>query len=311
MQTRRWIFVGAVTVAFAGLGARAILKGQDGLQYRAAPVEHGDIKVAISSTGNPNAVVTVQVGTQVSGVVLELLADFNTKVTKGELIARIDPAPFQAKVDQALANLDAAQAAVANSQAVVQQALAGIQAASSSLAAAEANVVKARAVTDDAKVKVDRRVVMVGKGADSKEDLETAQTTYKSAVADHTALVAQQHAAEDSLKVAQAQLNVANSLVAANQSQVKQFTACAAIGTTRPRPYADHGAGERCRGVAECGCRADRCGEPGRSHPVPDRPGPDQDAGGYQRLGSRRGTCARGPACRLYGGCLSRRGIHG
>ena len=67
--------------------------------------------------------------------------------------------------------------------------------------------------------------MMVGQGADAKEDLETAQTTYKSAVADHDALVAQQHAAEDSVKVAHAQLNVANSLVAANQAQVKQFTA--------------------------------------------------------------------------------------
>jgi HlyD family secretion protein len=188
-------------------------------------VEHGDINVTISSTGNPNAVVTVQVGTQVSGVVVALFADFNSKVTKGELIARIDPAPFQAKVDQATANLDAAKAAVANAQAVVQQALAGIQAANSSLAAAQANVVKAQAVTEDAKVKVDRRVIMVGQGADSKEDMETAQTTYQSAVADHKALVAQQAAVEDSVKVAQAQLNVAHSLVAANQSQVKQFTA--------------------------------------------------------------------------------------
>jgi HlyD family secretion protein len=202
-----------------------VVGGQAGVQYRTAPVEHGDINVAISSTGNPNAVVTVQVGTQVSGVVLALFADFNTKVTKGELIARIDPAPFQAKVDQAKANLDASRASVANSQAVVQQALAGIQAANSSLAAAQSNVAKAQAVAEDAKVKVDRRVIMVGQGADSKEDLETAQTTYQSALADHTALVAQQHAVEDSVKVAQAQLNVANSLVAANQSQVKQFTA--------------------------------------------------------------------------------------
>jgi HlyD family secretion protein len=119
----------------------------------------------------------VQVGSQVSGIILALFADFNTKVTKGELIARIDPAPFQAKVDQAQANVDAARAAVANAQAVVQQALAGIQAANSALAAAQANVVKAQAVAEDAKVKVDRRVIMVKQGADSKEDLETAQTT--------------------------------------------------------------------------------------------------------------------------------------
>ena len=225
MQRKTALIIAAAALVSVGLGTWAVVGGQAGVQYRTAPVDHGDINVAISSTGNPNAVVTVQVGTQVSGVVLALFADFNTKVTKGELIARIDPAPFQAKVDQATANLAASQSAVANSQAVVQQALAGIQAANSALAAAQSNVAKAQAVAEDAKVKVDRRVIMVGQGADSKEDLETAQTTYKSAVADHTALVAQQQAVEDSVKVAQAQLNVANSLVAANQSQVKQFTA--------------------------------------------------------------------------------------
>ena len=225
MQRKIVVMIAAAACVSVGLVAWAVVGGQAGIQYRTAPVDHGDINVAISSTGNPNAVVTVQVGTQVSGVVLALFADFNTKVTKGELIARIDPAPFQAKVDQATANLAASQSAVANSQAVVQQALAGIQAANSALAAAQSNVAKAQAVAEDAKVKVDRRVIMVGQGADSKEDLETAQTTYKSAVADHTALVAQQQAVEDSVKVAQAQLNVANSLVAANQSQVKQFTA--------------------------------------------------------------------------------------
>jgi HlyD family secretion protein len=85
--------------------------------------------------------------------------------------------------------------------------------------------VKAQAISEDDKAKVDRRVIMVNQGADAKEDLETAQTTYKSAIADHDAQVAQQHAVEDNLKVAQAQLNVANSVLAANQSQVKQFAA--------------------------------------------------------------------------------------
>ena len=219
------LIVAAAACVAAGLGTWAVIRGRAGIQYRTATVEHGDINVAISATGNPNAVVTVQVGSQVSGIILALFADFNTKVTKGELIARIDPAPFQAKVDQAQANVDAAKAAVANTQAVVQQALAGIQSANSALAAAQANVVKAQAIAEDDKVKVARRVVMVSKGADAKEDLETAQTTYKSAVADHNAVVAQQHAVEDSVKVAHAQLNVANSLLTANQAQVKQFTA--------------------------------------------------------------------------------------
>jgi HlyD family secretion protein len=225
MQRKTVVIVAAAAVVAVGLGTWALVGGDAGLQYRTATVEHGDIDVTISATGNPNAVVTVQVGTQVSGVVVALFADFNSKVTKGELIARIDPAPFQAKVDQAQANLDASRATVANAQAVIQQAMVGIQAAKSSLAAAQANVLKAQAVADDAKVKVDRRVIMVKQGADAKEDLETAQTTYKSALADHDALVAQQQAVEDSVKVAQAQLNVANSLLTANQAQVKQFTA--------------------------------------------------------------------------------------
>lgn len=227
MRMKRKTIVLAVMVLFAlvALMGWALLRGQSGIQYRTAAVDHGDINVSISSTGNPNPVVTVQVGSQVSGNILALFGDFNTKVTKGELIAQIDPAPFQTKVNQAQANVAAAQAAVANSQAVVQQALAGIQAANSALAAAQANVVKAQAVAADAKVKVDRRVIMVGQDATTKEDLETAQTTYKSAIADHNALVAQQNSAEDGVKVAKAQLNVANSLLTANQAQVKQFAA--------------------------------------------------------------------------------------
>jgi HlyD family secretion protein len=208
----------------AALGAWALLGGQE-LRYRTVPVQHGDVNVAVSATGNPNAVVTVQVGSQVSGTVVALYADFNTKVTKSQLIARIDPAPFQAKVDQARASLEATRASVANAEAVEQQAMANIQASMSSLAAAKANVVKAQAAVDDAKSKVDRRVVMVGQGADSKEDLETAQTTYKSALAELDAVNAQQHAAEESLKAVQAQLDVAKSLVSSNEAQVQQYTA--------------------------------------------------------------------------------------
>ncbi|MGA2186405.1 MAG: efflux RND transporter periplasmic adaptor subunit [Bryobacteraceae bacterium] len=225
MQRKTVILIAAASCAAVGFGTWALLRSGSSIEYRTATVGHGDINVVISATGNPNAVVTVQVGSQISGIIMALFADFNTKVTKGELIARIDPAPFQAKVDQAQANVDAARAAVANSQAGVQQALAGIQAANSALTAAQANVVKAQAITEDDKVKVDRRVIMVRQGADAKEDLESAQTTYKSAVADQNASVAQQHAVEDSVKVARAQLTVANSFLAANQAQVKQFSA--------------------------------------------------------------------------------------
>jgi len=70
MQRKTVLIVAAVACVSVGLGAWAVVGGQAGIQYRTAAVEHGDISVAISSTGNPNAVVTVQVGTQVSGVVM-------------------------------------------------------------------------------------------------------------------------------------------------------------------------------------------------------------------------------------------------
>src|SRR5579864_6647266 len=200
MRNKKVLLAAAGACAVVGLGTWVLLRGQSGIQFRTAPVAHGDINVTISATGNPNAVVTVQVGSQVSGIILALFADFNTKVTKGQLIAQIDPAPFQAKVDQAQANVDAAHAAVANAEAGVQKAHAGIQAAYAALAGAKANVVKAQVAAEDDKVKVDRRVVLVKQGADAQEDLDTAQANYKSAVSDQDAFAAQQRAAEDNVK---------------------------------------------------------------------------------------------------------------
>jgi HlyD family secretion protein len=225
IHSRKAAISGGIACVLLTLGAWEYVEGRADVEYRTATVARGDIDVTVSATGNPNAVVTVQVGSQVSGNIQALFADFNTKVTKGQLIARIDPAPFQTRVNQAQATLDAARASVANSQAVVEQARANIQAATSSLAAAVANVTKAEALVEDARVKVDRRVVMLAQNATAKEDLETAQTTYTSAVADRDALIAQKQAAEDNVTVAKAQLNVANSLVAANQAQVQQYTA--------------------------------------------------------------------------------------
>ena len=181
--------------------------------------------MTVSATGNPNAVVTVQVGSQLSGTILSLNADFNSKVTKGQLIARIDPAAYQAKVDQAQANLDAAGSAVANAEAGVQKAQAGIQAAYAAVATAKANVTKAQVAAQDAKTKADRSVQMNKVGVLSQVDLETSQATFNTATADQDAIAADERAAEDNVKVAQAELKVANTQLSANQAQVKQFQA--------------------------------------------------------------------------------------
>src|SRR5512147_2710670 len=106
-----------------------------GASYRTAPVERGELLSTISATGTLNAVVTVQVGTQVSGTIQQLLVDFNSPVKKGMLIARIDPAIFEAKVNQAAAEVENVKAAVLNQQAAVVR-------AEADLANARANVVR-------------------------------------------------------------------------------------------------------------------------------------------------------------------------
>ena len=110
------IWVGAVT-GFAVLGGWTFLRGHNDIEYRTAAVDRGNVAYTISATGSPNAVVTVQVGTQVSGNILALYADFNSTVKKGQLVARIDPQVFQARVDQAKATLDVAKSAVVNGRA--------------------------------------------------------------------------------------------------------------------------------------------------------------------------------------------------
>src|ERR671919_1840633 len=104
-----------VVAALVGAGVWAYLYTQsrgNAPKYRTARVERGPLTAAVSATGNLNAVTTVQVGSQVSGQIRELFVDFNSIVKKGQLIARIDPEIFEAKVSAAKGELDAAHASV-------------------------------------------------------------------------------------------------------------------------------------------------------------------------------------------------------
>src|SRR3990172_435289 len=75
------------------------------LGYTTASAERGEIAEVVGATGIVEAVTTVQVGSQVSGTILNLLADFNSVVKKGQVIARLDPSLFEARLGQARANL--------------------------------------------------------------------------------------------------------------------------------------------------------------------------------------------------------------
>jgi HlyD family secretion protein len=90
--------------------------------YRTAPVERGDIRVVISATGTLSAISTVDVGSQISGLVTEVLADFNDHVSEGQVLARIDPSTYEAQINQGSAAVASARANFASAQATLRNA---------------------------------------------------------------------------------------------------------------------------------------------------------------------------------------------
>jgi HlyD family secretion protein len=90
--------------------------------YRTAPVERGDIRVVISATGTLSAISTVDVGSQISGLVTEVLADFNDHVDEGQVLARIDPSTYEAQINQGSAAVASARANLASAQAALRNA---------------------------------------------------------------------------------------------------------------------------------------------------------------------------------------------
>jgi len=106
----------------AGAGAYYIRRGGPGVQVNTAPITRGDIIDSVGATGTLQAVTTVQVGSQVSGNIEWLGADFNSIVHKGQQIARLDPSLFQTQVEAARANLARAKADVERDRVAVEDA---------------------------------------------------------------------------------------------------------------------------------------------------------------------------------------------
>jgi HlyD family secretion protein len=94
-------------------------KGDNGPKFRTETVTKGDVRATVTATGTVNAVTTVLVGTQVSGTIKTLYVDFNSPVKRGQLLAQIDPATFDAQVGQARANLSLAKANVEKAEAAL------------------------------------------------------------------------------------------------------------------------------------------------------------------------------------------------
>jgi len=114
----RWVVVAGVVLAvIAGLVWWNTRSGPP--RYVTSPVTRGDVVRSIITSGAVNPVVTVQVGTYVSGVIKAIYCDFNTEVKAGQLCAKIDPRPYQLIVDQDAANLASAQAQLKKDEAAL------------------------------------------------------------------------------------------------------------------------------------------------------------------------------------------------
>ena len=152
---KRWIAIGAAVLVGAAAVA-VLLRGRAApARYATAPVDRGDVREVVGSTGALQAVQTVQVGSQVSGTIQELSVDFNSKVEKGQVIARLDPSLFEARLGQAQANLQAARA----------------------------NAQKARTTLEDARLKAERAETLAQEQLLPQSDLETARANHEGAVA--------------------------------------------------------------------------------------------------------------------------------
>src|SRR6266498_3516095 len=118
------VIIGLLIVGAVGAGAGAIYvrRGGPEVQVQTSPITRGDIIDSVGATGTLQAVTTVQVGSQVSGNIQWLGADFNSIVHKGQQIARLDPSLFQTQVEQARANLARSKADVERFRVEVEDA---------------------------------------------------------------------------------------------------------------------------------------------------------------------------------------------
>ncbi len=192
MKTKnKWLVLAGV-IALIGLFAAFGLNHGNQAQHFTAKVEKGEIHDVVEATGTINAVITVQVGSQVSGTIAKLNVDFNSRVRKGDVVALIDPALFQGALLQTAADLENAKA---------------------NLAAAKANLEKAKAAAVQAKADYDRTVALNKEGVLSQAQLDLAKANIDSANAGVNGAAA-------SVTQAEAQVNQKTAAVTVSQTNL-------------------------------------------------------------------------------------------
>ncbi len=194
----KWTILVAIVIAIAVLAAFSF-GHNDAPKYFTAKAETGDIHDVVEATGTINAVTTVQVGSQVSGTISKLNADFNTRVKKGQVVAIIDPSLFQGALLQAKADLANAQANAVSAQAQLE---------------------KARAAVEQTQADYQRTLALTSQGVMSPQQLDAAKAANDSAVAavnaaDAQVKQAQAQVAQKKAAVEVAQTNLDHTIITA------------------------------------------------------------------------------------------------
>ena len=204
-------------------GALAATDGDAVASYVTAPVSQGSITTSLSATGRLSALVTVSVGSQLSGQVSELLADFNDTVQQGDVLARLDPRSLEARAREAAAALEVARLRVEAARSAHARAEIGVVGARGQLAEADAAFERARIMLEAAQR--DYRRLQSLSTTVSQAAIETSETTSLSAAADLRAASARQRVAEQRLLAAEAEARAAAAEIRHAQALVEQQAA--------------------------------------------------------------------------------------
>ncbi|MBL8691738.1 MAG: efflux RND transporter periplasmic adaptor subunit [Rhodospirillaceae bacterium] len=214
---KRWVIGFVVALALTGgAGVYFASPGQGSLPtFRMQKAEEGEVIAAISASGTLAAVITVQVSSQLSGQIKELYADFNTEVKQGDPLALIDPQTFEARLQQAKAELDVARASLTKSKAD----LGNVQAA---LAVAEANTRRAQVQAQDAEREKERKTSLSGRGVFSQRDTDKAISDAEAADAALKAMKAQETAQRAAVGASEAGIATAEASVRMREATLAQ-----------------------------------------------------------------------------------------
>ncbi len=209
------------------LGAYYYLQGRAKAEdYITAKIERGAIRKTINATGTLQAVKTVQVGSQVSGTISALYVDFNSVVRKGQVVAQLDPAIFQAQVAQQRANRENAHANLADAKARLLAAESTVMTQRAGVSSSVANLAAFKAQRDDAAKLLERQESLARSGIVADRDLESVRANYVAAQARYEQASAQlEQARANEQSAAKAGLEAAKAQVQQAQAQVKQSEA--------------------------------------------------------------------------------------